>query len=107
IYLIVLSKDHASPLAPESDDEKPSGSKPADKDKKDQNPPIPDVKIDFDNIGQRILALPMPPRLYTGLQLGKAGILYALEEPPRVVTAQRPENPSLTVHRFDLTKRKT
>src|SRR5205085_10969992 len=28
-------------------------------------------------------------------------------EPPRVVTAERPENPSLTVHRFDLTKRKS
>jgi tricorn protease len=110
IYLIVLSKDHGSPLAPESDDEKPSGSKPAGKkDEKGagENPPVADVKIDFDNIGQRILALPMPPRLYTELQLGKAGILYALEEPPRVVTAERRENPSLTVHRFDLIKRKS
>ena len=41
----------------------------------------PAVTIDFDNILQRMLALPMPPRAYLTLQAGKAGTLLALEAP--------------------------
>ena len=37
------------------------------------------VKVDFLDIGQRILALPMPPRRYTNLQVGKTGVRYAIE----------------------------
>jgi hypothetical protein len=44
-------------------------------------PKTPDVKIDFDNIGQRILAMPLPPRRYVALQPGKAGVLFAVEAP--------------------------
>ena len=33
----------------------------------------PTVTIDFDNIVQRVLALPLPPRNYMALQAGKAG----------------------------------
>ena len=36
---------------------------------------MPDVTIDFDKIGQRILAMPLPARRYVGLQAGKAGTL--------------------------------
>ena len=115
IYVIVLSKDQASPLAPESDDEKAAEKKDekatdkkkdeAGKDDKDKPKPPEkvDVKIDFDNIGQRILALPMPARRYEGLQIGKAGVLYALEAPPPTPGGE----PSFTVHRFDLGKRKS
>jgi len=109
IYLIVLAKDVASPLAPESDDEKAAADKKKDEDKKDDKdkdkdkPQTPAVKIDFDNIGQRILALPMPPRRYEGLLVGKAGVLYALEGPAPAPGSEE----TFTIHRFDLGKRKS
>jgi tricorn protease len=74
VYLIVLSKDDPSPLAPESDEEKSEDSKKADASKPDAAPKDkaeeksdkpkepPAVKIDFDGIGQRTLALPVPDR---------------------------------------------
>jgi tricorn protease len=119
IYLVVLAKDQPSPLAPESDEEKPAGeTKSADKkDEADQKPEAAkdakDAKekapekivlaIDFDNIGQRILALPLPARRYIGLQIGKAGELYALEAPAPAPGVEF----NFTVHRFDLKKRKS
>ncbi len=132
LYLVVLAKDTPSPLAPESDDEKPAAdkkkdeAKPAaaeekkvdakkdetkkdepkkdkDKDKEDKaKAETVDVKIDFENIGQRILALPMPPARYEELQSGKAGVLYAVEVGPPA-----PGERSATIHRFDLGKRKS
>ena len=88
VYVMVLSKDSPSPLAPQSDDEnadktekKDEPAKPADdkaaadksKDKKDdkKDTPPPDVKIDFDNIGQRILAVPIPEKNYYAVLAGK------------------------------------
>ena len=62
------------------------------------------VTIDFENIGQRIVALPIPARNYTRLRAGTNGILY-LSEGPAVVNAGEPE--SYNLHRFDLEKRKT
>ena len=108
IYLIVLSKDEKSPFLPESDDEKAEEKKkdePA-KDEKAEKTEKPekniDVKIDFENIGQRILALPMPARRYQNLQVGKAGTLFAVE-----ASVSRDDPPMLTVHRFDLAKRES
>ncbi len=111
IYLVVLAKDQPSPLAPESDEEKPADDKKSADKKEDEKPDSAKekstekvvVKIDFDNIGQRILALPLPARRYVALQVGKTGELYALEAP-----APSPgQEFSLTVHRFDLKKRKS
>lgn len=106
IYLIVLSKADPSPFAPESDEEKAPEEKKADAPKpngeKPAAPKAAEVKIDFDNILQRVLALPMPPRQYVGLQAGKAETLFALESPASV-----PGRPAgLTVHRFDLKERR-
>ena len=102
VYLIVLSKDEQSPLWPESDDEK-AAEKKKDESKKEEEAEKPaDVKIDFENISQRILALPIPARRYENLQAGKAGVLFALE------SSSSPEAPAmLTVHRFDLARRKS
>ena len=58
----------------------------------------PKVTIDFDNISQRILALPPPNRNYVGLAAGKAGTLYIAEFPDGAQGA--------TLHKFDLEKRK-
>jgi tricorn protease len=103
-YLVVLSKDDPSPLLPESDEEKDAAAKPpadAAKEKKE----TPKVKVDLENIDQRILALPMPNRNYTGLLAGKAGTLYLLEGEP-VMMMRRGLPPGVTVQRFDLSKRK-
>jgi len=106
IYVAVLSRDEPSPLAPESDDEK-GGQKTEPV--KSAAPPAPvAVRIDFDNISQRILALPVPPRRYVALQVGKPGVLYAVEAPastPGRLGAD--QGPNLTVHRFDLKLRKS
>jgi tricorn protease len=103
VYLIVLSKDEKSPLWPESDEENASKEKKKEEPAKEPNAEKLNVKIDFDNIGQRILALPLPAKRYDFLQTGKAGVVFALES-----SAPAPDTPSsLTVHRFDLGKRKS
>ncbi len=135
VYVTVLRKSDASPLAPESDEEKVAEEKPADKkdggtggqgdgakpdstrsgsdgakpaadkpadaaakpgDKKEP----PKVTIDFDNISQRILALPIPARNYVGLTTGKPNTVFIVEAPSALGTM------GLTVHKFDLEKRK-
>jgi tricorn protease len=112
-YVIVLSSSEASPLAPQSDEEKdedPSkkdetsaekkDSSAVSKDKKTAKPVV--VHIDFDGIDQRILALPIPAHNYAALAAGKAGILFLVEAP-----VERNEGGvQLTVHRFELEKRK-
>jgi len=123
IYLAVLDKTQPSPFAPESDEEKPAdekkppepakpepgappaeGAKPAEAAKPKPGPV--DVKIDLDGIDQRILAMPMPPRRYAALQVGKAGTLLALEMPAPV--GEGPAGPpGMTVHRYDLKTRKS
>jgi len=109
VYLVVLSKNDPSPLGPESDDEKPMDKK--DETSKAAKPPAQSpavqaavaVAIDLDHIGQRILALPLPPRRYSDLQVGKTGILLAIDTP-----AGAPgQPPTEIVHRFDLKTRKS
>lgn len=103
VYLAVLSRDEPSPLRPESDEEKAAPSKPEPKPEARKPGELPAVRIDPQNLGQRIIALPLPPRLYSDLQAGKAGVLFALEAPlPAPGT-----DPSFTVHRFDLKSRKS
>ena len=136
IYLAVLDKAQSSPFAPESDEEKPADDKKDDK-KSDAAAPKPDAsgdapaetpkpseaaghqrpgaaevkdtKIDLDGIDQRILSIPMPPGRYTGLQVGKAGILLALEAPaPAAAIPGEAGGPSgFSVHRYDFKSRKT
>lgn len=115
LYLVVLRSDLPSPLAPESSDEKgpddtsekkpeggdaakPNGSAgPGAAEKK----PVEPVRIDFDEIEQRILALPLPTSNYLDLTAGKANTLFILEAPP-----PGPGAFGLIVHKFDLEKRK-
>ncbi|MBY0523749.1 MAG: PDZ domain-containing protein [Gemmataceae bacterium] len=102
IYVAVLRKGQPSPLARESDEEKPADRPKAKEDPTKTEP----VAIDFDGIDQRILSLPVPAGTYARLRAGAAGQLYFLEAPaaaPRAPDA--PRGASLT--RFDLAKRKT
>jgi len=93
IYLVVLANNVASPLAPESDEEKPGVEGAAANGSEEgagrggrggrganaaNTPPKP-VRIDFDKLDQRIVALPLPARNYLSLATGRAGMLYILE----------------------------
>jgi tricorn protease len=106
-YVVVLRKEDPSPIAPESDDEKPADANKKDdkdKDKEKEKEPVT-VRIDFDNIDQRILALPIAERDYLGLFAGKTGILYLIEASD--VTDALRDEPTFTVQKFDLKSRKT
>jgi tricorn protease len=126
-YVAVLGKDLPSPLAPESDDEKTAETKEKEKsekeepDKKEKNSeeekskkkegekeeakePVK-VRIDFEKLDQRVLALPIPSRNYVGMTTGKEGVLF-LAEGPQVGTASM-QAAGTTIQRFDLEKRKT
>jgi tricorn protease len=103
VYLIVLSKDDPSPLLPESDEEKEAAAKAADKEK-DKEKSAPKVRIDLENIDQRIVPLPVPGRNYVGLEAGKEGTVFLVEG--EAVNAPRRGRPSSVVHKFDLSKRK-
>ncbi len=132
VYIAVLDKSLPSPLPFESDEEKVADEKPAAPDAK----PAPDaapagdsmaermqaamaraaaakkpvsVKIDLDNIDQRILALPIPARNYGGLWAGKEGVIFVGELPPLLnrplIGYGGPLGPQ-TISRYNLTRRK-
>lgn len=106
VYAIVLKKTDPSPLSPESDEEKIIQEQKADAPK--AAPPKPEpvaVTIDMDKISQRIVALPLPARDYRGLVTAKAGTFFLLENVPASGTSRTPQ-PGLTLHRFDIDKRK-
>jgi len=99
IYLAVLPNNVASPLAPQSDEEKPDEEKPAEAGAAPEgsgggggrggrggngaaaaaNTPPKPVRIDFDKLQQCIVALPLSARPYQSLTAGKAGVLYIME----------------------------
>jgi tricorn protease len=143
VYGLALAMDTASPIVPESEDEKTLGerekdAKDNDKDKKDSGDKHPDkgksndaakddikkddgkksddagkpekaekaektkpMKIDLEHLQDRAVALPLPPRDYTGLITGKEGILYLIESGGRFQG-----EPGQTLTRFVLKSRK-
>jgi tricorn protease len=106
VYIVVLRKDLPSPLAPLSDEEgeaKTDAAKTGSAEKEKEKPAAV-VKVDFEKIGQRILAMPIPARNYTELKPGKEGVLF-LVEGPLVAPLNGPD--TLTAHRFELKTRKT
>jgi tricorn protease len=87
-----------------SDDKKSDDKKSDDKSKSDKPKEPPKVAIDFDNILQRILSLPIPPAFYVSLSAGKEGEIFVVSAP---VVATQPGPTPLTVSKFDLKTRKT
>ncbi len=84
IYLVVLSAEEPSPLKAQSDEEEKTeaekGKKEPQKKEKAREPEAqatPPVRIDLDNIGARIVALPLPTRSYVRLQGGKDKLFYS------------------------------
>ena len=91
LYLAVLKKGEASPVLPESDEDKGVGTAPAggrggrggngDDAPAARTPRLPvTVQIDFDGIQNRILAIPgVTEHQYSELKAGVAGTVYFLE----------------------------
>jgi len=97
LYLAVLKKGDASPLLPESDEDKGVGATPAGG-RRPSDSPAPEggdqptnpqggrqrgpvtVQIDFDGLGQRIISVPgVPERQYSNLTAGGDGTVFYLE----------------------------
>ncbi len=116
IYAIVLAADGKSPMAPRTADEedKPAPkadaaapATPASPDTKEAaaKPPKP-VRIDFEGIQNRIVALPVAERNYSNLQMAADGALFYLDnrqpgasnEPPE---AESSGNGELTRFNFE------
>jgi tricorn protease len=112
VYVVVLRDDVPSPLAKQSDEEKPveaNGKPAADAKPEPASPTVEPVRIDVDGIEYRILDTPVPAGDLSNLQAGAAGQIYYLRasaDPPAVPAPQGPPGPPLqALHRFDLEKR--
>jgi tricorn protease len=75
IYITLLRSDLASPFAPESDEER-SGNETRGQESQEESEP---VRIDFENIDQRILSLPLPSSGYSHLQISERDKLFFRE----------------------------
>ncbi len=121
-YVVVLARDGISPVPPESDEEKKddkdtektdpdksakSGDTKAPKsdDKKEEKPKP--VTIDLESIGNRILSLPIPPRNYSELTVGKTGVLFLAEGPSVGRSSGEDGAPIRSLWRFTTEKRET
>ncbi|HTV42729.1 MAG TPA: PDZ domain-containing protein [Candidatus Sulfotelmatobacter sp.] len=133
VYAVVLQTNVPSPVEPQSDDENPdkkdsgavfgwsldtegkapSASHPDSKKKpatkkaetaENKSEETNGIAIDFANILQRIVSLPIPARNYTELEAGKEGVLF-LVQGPRIINT--PDDETFNVHRFKLDDRKT
>ncbi len=129
-YVMVLRKDTPSPIAPQSDEESASkapkpGPVTAQKLQKTEAPSAvastgkaeksaltgtapPLVRIDFDQLDQRILALPIPRANIVGLEAGQEGVVYTLTAPSVATDTDMLEQEGgapLTLFRFDLESR--
>ncbi|UCE42890.1 MAG: PD40 domain-containing protein [Candidatus Aminicenantes bacterium] len=110
IYLVVLRKDLPSPLAPESDEEKPEEEQKKDppkkeekeSEKKDPEKKKDEFRIDLENIDQRIIALPVPPKVYSHLRAIK-GKFFFLESSTTAFFGP----PQGTIMLFDFESRKS
>jgi tricorn protease-like protein len=115
VYAAVLRKDLPSPVAPESDEEEPDAAQTSAEEKAveeqvaSEKAPEP-VRIDFDGLDQRIVALPIERANYVALETGAEGVLF-LVAAPTILTDQDyielEKMPAQTVLRFDLETRKT
>jgi len=117
LYLAVLRKDLPNPLAKESDEEKPKAEPkeagtPADKPAakpgsaaKKPEKPVEAVRIDFDGIENRIVAVPLAAGVYGNLQAGEGGkLFYRKFDPPPTPTSGGQGESSIRV--YDLAARK-
>lgn len=91
LYLTVLNSSDPSPLLPLSDEE----NLPKEEKKSDA---AVSVKIDLSGIQNRIVAIDIPARNYTGLAAGPEGTVFYMEAIP---------NEGTMLKKYDLKKRKS
>jgi len=110
VYTVVLHASTASPIAPVSDDEKETGDEPEASTPKPATTPSAkpaaapvaaevNAPIDFEGIGQRIVALPIPEANYAALQAAGPGTIFLVQGPIAYLGDGIPEQ---TLLRFDL-----
>jgi tricorn protease len=99
VYLMVLRNDLPSPLARESDEERPAPATPPGGGRGDgARPPAPEpVRIDIDGIQFRILDMPIPAGQLSSLETGLAGLVYY----------RRTADNRTSLDRYDLTARRS
>jgi tricorn protease len=101
VYLAVLRNDLPSPLARESDEEKPSTTPPATAPgggRGESRPPAAEpVRVDLDGIQYRILDMPIPAGRLSSLEAGTAGLIYF----------RRTTDNRTALERYDLTARRS
>ncbi|WP_422105345.1 S41 family peptidase [Winogradskyella sp.] len=109
-YVINLDANDDSPFKPKSDEEEVKEEKDDDGKKEDKEKDKKGTKdkkedadkamvIDFDGIGRRTLALPMPSRNYGYILAGPKGSMFIAE--------YIPNGRGATLHKFDLKKQKS
>lgn len=117
VYVINLQKDESSPFKLRSDEEEIDGDEKekedSEKNEKEEGKKKDDkkeeteekekeeeaIKIDFENIERRILAISMPKRAYRFLIAGPEGTAFIGENVPNT--------PGLSIHKFTLKERKS
>ena len=104
LYAAVLSNVSVTPIKPQTSDE-PVTDEATPSPKPSAHPDAENaaVKIDFDGMLQRIVALPAPNANYVGLAAGKPGEVFLLQAP---LTTVQPEQPPMSVVKFDMQSRK-
>ncbi len=96
----ILSFDEQEPApTQQTEKDKAAGNEP---EKTARKPEPVSVRIDIENIDQRILALPIPARNYNALVAGPTGTLYIAELSP----IPGPGGAGATVSRFELEPRR-
>ena len=115
LYLAVLPGDEPSPLLPKAGDEPAQDAGDDERNGRDagdrngdrggarassSTAPPAAVRIDFEGLDRRVVALDIPERAYSALTAGPAGKVFYLETEPGAGF-----NDGSTLHRYDLEER--
>ena len=111
VYAAVLKKEEASPIAPESDEEGDAGEADGGAPAKKKSKAPAEVRVDFEGIDQRIVALPIERANWTSLDVAAGGALFVSSLPTALTDEDYVEHSggdglSLAVWRYDAKKRK-
>lgn len=104
VYAVTLQASTPSPVAPKSDAENSKAKNHGKKKKHDKKKKPLSVKIDFEGLDARVVALPIKPARYTDLEVGKTGVLYLQKAPIVMMPSNRADG---TILRFKLKTQKT
>ena len=102
-YVMVLRDDDPTPFPlrsdeePETADGEGEGEEPEGGESEGEEGEGPEVRIDFQGIERRVVALPMPQRRYVTVMAGPAGTVFIGEAVPN--------QPGVTLHKFSVEDR--